>query len=134
MSHRLLDVHRHTGIIEATAMMPMEKSTMAKARNSLGDQLTAMSEEDRCDWAFELLQKDLTDEDIIALDVLGWKLVEKDPSSDGLPRWPFDSKATGCYCPDWCDDNHYDESPKKPGEVVPFPASARPGIGSAIDD
>jgi hypothetical protein len=56
-------------------------------RNSLGKQLAAMSEEERDDWAFDLLQDDLTDEDVIALDILGWKIVEKEPG--GSPPLAF---------------------------------------------
>ena len=89
-------------------------------KNSLGDQLAVMSEDERDAWAFGLLENDLTDEDVIALDILGWKIVEKDPwpDVDGhvYPRW-LDRKATGCDCPDWC----HDYGPLKPGEVVLFP-------------
>ena len=59
---------------------------------------------------------EITDEHTKALDLQGWKIVNKDDPTNW--RWPFDSRDSGCGCPDWCEDL---ASPMA-GEVVPFPS------------
>ena len=76
--------------------------------------LKTMSEEEQLDWASDVL-REITDEHTKALDLQGWKIVNKDDPKNW--RWPFDSRDSGCGCPDWCEDWH----PPMAGEVVPFP-------------
>ena len=41
----------------------------------------------------------------LALHIAGWKIVANDDDPDAsTPKWPFDSKAFDCDCPEWCDD------------------------------
>jgi hypothetical protein len=75
--------------------------------------LKTMSEDEQLEWASDVMC-DLTDEAAKALDVAGWKIVNKDDPNN---RWPFCSELAGCASPDWCEDWH----PPMAGEVVPFP-------------
>jgi hypothetical protein len=62
-------------------------------------------DETKQDWAAGRIEN-ITDRDVIALDLAGWKIVPKEAERhDGgmRPRWPFDSSRTG-PCPDWCED------------------------------
>jgi hypothetical protein len=62
--------------------------------------LETLSEDEQLEWASNMLQE-ITDKHTKALDLQGWKIVNKD---DPTQRWPFDSKNTSCSCPDWCED------------------------------
>ena len=47
----------------------------------------------------------ITDKHTLALHIAGWKIVANDDDPDAsTPKWPFDSKAFDCDCPEWCDD------------------------------
>jgi hypothetical protein len=109
----LLDQHRHPFDDSATAMMPMEIQTMTKVRlprpREYGDPLARMCEGEREVWANAVMYEAGHDLIALALDIMGWKIVQKEPSNG--PRWLFDSAETGCTCPDWCDDL----SPSPPG-------------------
>jgi hypothetical protein len=76
--------------------------------------LKTMSEDEQLEWASDVLWE-ITDEHAKALDLQGWKIVNKNDPTNW--RWPFDSRDSGCDCPDWCEDWH----PPMAGEVVPFP-------------
>jgi hypothetical protein len=56
----------------------------------------ALSADDWQDRAARFIE--ITDDLIVALDQLGWRLVPKDPSSED--RWPM--AAHHDLCPDWC--------------------------------
>ena len=52
------------------------------------------------DWASDVLSS-LTEKHAVALDRAGWKIVAKD---EPFNQWPFESKACGHKCRDWCND------------------------------
>jgi hypothetical protein len=62
--------------------------------------LKMMPEDEQLDWASNMLQE-ITDKHAKALDLQGWKIVNKNEPDY---RWPFDSKTAGCIPPDWCED------------------------------
>jgi hypothetical protein len=47
------------------------------------------------------MMSEITNCHVMALDIAGWRIVHRDGEQ---PKWPFDSKYTGCECPAWCDD------------------------------
>ena len=60
--------------------------------------LATMNDDERLDWASRVLEE-LTDIHAVALELQGWKIVNKDEAGR---LWPFDgSKA---QCPLWCED------------------------------
>ena len=71
-----------------------------KKSQALGDWLAQLPVDEVQNWAAEVMEE-LTDEHALALDVAGWKIVS---TIDPTYRWPFNSKASGFECPDWCDD------------------------------
>jgi hypothetical protein len=54
------------------------------------------------------MMEGIPDYHVIALELAGWKIVARE---EPFSLWPFDSKACGCKCPDWCDNL---SKPKKP--------------------
>ena len=75
--------------------------------------LKTMSEDEQLEWASDVLCE-ITDRHVMALELQGWKIVNKD---DPKWLWPFDSELAGCASPDWCEDL----ATPKAGEVVSFP-------------
>jgi hypothetical protein len=90
----------------------MENQNMPKSEMYYLD-IDSMSEEEQTDWANSVM--DDSDPIAKALDIMGWKIVNKEDPANW--RWPFSSESAGCASPDWCEDWH----PPKAGDVVPFP-------------
>jgi hypothetical protein len=83
-------------MIRPSAMAPVEDG-MRKPQTAY---LEKMDEDEQLEWASNALCE-ITDRHAMALDLQGWKIVNKD---DPNCRWPFDSKSAGCVSPDWCED------------------------------
>jgi hypothetical protein len=56
--------------------------------------------EEQLAWVSAVLDE-IGDRHAKALDLQGWKIINKD---DPDHRWPFDSQSFGYTAPDWCDD------------------------------
>jgi hypothetical protein len=84
---------------------------MSMQRRRRGERLDAylarLTEDQREDWIIDRLFS-ITDEQIIVLDMCGWKITSKDDHR----RWSFDSEGNGHACPEWCADDR--EAPKRP--------------------